>query len=263
MEMSVNSYLTTLASELVLSPAEESSINTSISTLSARLDRYFGGNIDKHFRFGSSTRGTILPRSADARSDIDYMVIFNTSDGQRKPQTYLDRLRTFAEKQYQRSDVYQSTPTLVLSLNHIRFELVPAIENYGYYIPSPSSSWLEWIQTDPIGTNAALTDKNVRHGSKIKPLVRLIKYWNATKDRPFASFSIEMDVVSRFFINCNTLWDYLYDYWSSFSCTYSTPQYIKDYVESAQRRVRKAREYERSGYLALAEAEIKKVVPPL
>ena len=37
---------------------------------------------------GSSTRGTILPRKK--HSDIDYMIVFNTSkEGQKKPQTYL------------------------------------------------------------------------------------------------------------------------------------------------------------------------------
>lgn len=261
--MSVNSYLANLASELVLSSEEESSISSSITTLSTRINRYFGSNVDRHFQFGSSTRGTILPRKADANSDIDYMVVFNTQDGKRKPQTYLDRLKVFAEKQYHSSEVYQSHPTLVLSLYHIRFELVPAVDEYGFHIPSPGSEWMEWMRTDPSGTNAALMDKNGRHGYKIKPLVRLIKYWNATKGRPFRSFTIETDVVSRFFINCTTIWDYFYDYWSGFSCTYSTPQYIKDYVDSAKKRINKAREYDNAGYSAWAEDEIKKVVPPL
>src|SRR5260370_9100413 len=49
--------------------------------------------IAQHFRFGSSTRGTILPRSMDEQSDIDYMVVF--SDGSATPQTYLNRLKSF------------------------------------------------------------------------------------------------------------------------------------------------------------------------
>ena len=82
--MTVYTHLTTLVSELVLSDTEKISINTSITTLSSRLNTYFGNGIPEHFQFGSNTRGTILPRKADSNSDIDYMVVFNTSDGEKK-----------------------------------------------------------------------------------------------------------------------------------------------------------------------------------
>ena len=91
--MTVSTHLTSLGSNLVLSEDEKTSITKSITTLSSRLSAYFGSNITSHFQFGSYTRGTILPRKADSNSDIDYMIVFNTSDGQKKPQTYLDRLK--------------------------------------------------------------------------------------------------------------------------------------------------------------------------
>jgi len=63
--MSVNSYLMSLTSELVLKGSEEASINNSISILKARLSSHFAYAIKEQFKFGSSTRGTILPRKAD------------------------------------------------------------------------------------------------------------------------------------------------------------------------------------------------------
>ncbi len=85
--MSINSYLTDLARDLVLTSDEKSIIETSIDTLSRRLDLYFNsGELHKHFRFGSSTRGTILPRKADSGSDIDYMVVFKNPNNY-KPDT--------------------------------------------------------------------------------------------------------------------------------------------------------------------------------
>lgn len=60
--MSVLTYLQNRASSAVLSATEQTSINTSISTLSSRLNSHFGSTVTQHFRFGSSTRGTILPR---------------------------------------------------------------------------------------------------------------------------------------------------------------------------------------------------------
>ncbi len=261
--MSVNSHLTSLASTLVLSEAEKSSITTSINTLSSRLTLYFGSTVTSHFQFGSSTRGTILPRKADSHSDIDYMVVFNTSDGQKKPQTYLDRLRRFVEARYSTSEICQSHPTIVLSLNHINFELVPAIYNYGYQIPSPASSWLEWTSTDPSGTNQLLQDKNKSNNYQIKPLVRLIKYWNTRKDHLFTSFSLEQYIGNQSFWGCSTLKDYFYEFWTGFNCTYDTAQYIKNRVENAKNYARQAKEYEYNNMPVNAESEIKKIVPYL
>ncbi len=52
--MSVNSYLTDLASKLVLSEGEKSSIGVSIATLQYRLNAWFGSLVKEHFQFGSS-----------------------------------------------------------------------------------------------------------------------------------------------------------------------------------------------------------------
>jgi hypothetical protein len=261
--MSVNSHLTNLASTLVLSEKEKLSIAVSISTLSSRLDAHFGSIVDSHFRFGSSTRGTILPHQIDNHSDIDYMVVFNTIDGQKKPQTYLDRLRRFVESRYSRSEIRQSHPTIVLSLNHIKFELVPAIESYSYQIPSPGSSWIEWTSTDPSSANQSLEEKNKNNNYQIKPLVRLIKYWNTCNRYPFSSFAIEQYIVEKTFLRCSGLKDYFYEFWSGFDYKYDAAQNTKNMVDNAKNYSRRAKEYENENMPVHAEIEIKKIVLPL
>lgn len=261
--MTVSTHLTTLASSLVLSDDEKVSISRSITTLSSRLDAYLGSNITEHFQFGSNTRGTILPRKADSNSDIDYMVVFDTSSGQKKPQTYLDRLKKFAETKYSTSEISQSSPTIVLSLNHIKFELVPAINSYGYQIPSPALSWSEWTSTDPSGANQAIQDKNKAENYQIKPLVRLIKYWNATQGHLFTSFSLEQYIVGKYFWSCTTLRDYFYAFWNDFDCSSESAQYVKDKVARAKKYATQAKQYEDDGMPVLAESEIKKIVPAL
>ncbi|MBF0098411.1 MAG: hypothetical protein HQM04_15285, partial [Magnetococcales bacterium] len=123
--MSVLSYLEGRASQAVLQQTEKDSIERSIKTLRARLDSNLGEKISEQIQFGSSTRGTILPRRMDSESDIDYMVRFN--DSQYTPQTYLNWLKRFALSSYSKSEVLQSNPVIVLELNHIKFELVPAV----------------------------------------------------------------------------------------------------------------------------------------
>lgn len=186
--MSVNSYLLELASDLVLSESENASIKTSISTIKSRIDSYFDDVTDKKV-FGSYDRGTILPRKVDASSDIDIMIVF-LNPNRYKPQTFLNRLKTFAEHYYSTSEIYQSSPTIVLELNHIKFELTPAyISNGSYYIPNGPS---EWMYTDPNGFYDKLTKCNVNNCYKIKPVVRLIKHWNIQKNyRDLASYALK------------------------------------------------------------------------
>lgn len=263
--MSVNSHLSNTASGLVLSEAEKNSIATSISTLKSRAESWFGSNIAEQFKFGSYNRDTILPRKVDAKSDIDYMMVFKVdSDGQKKPQTYLDRLRKFAEGKYATSEIYQSNPTIVLSLNHINFELVPAIKSYfSYQIPSPASSWQEWITTNPASAEQAIVEKNKNNNYQIKPLVRLIKYWNASQGYPFSSFYLEQSIVGMSFFLCTNLKDYFYAFWSSFSCPYDASQSAKDKVARAKKCASDAKSYESKDMPVTAENEIKKIIPEL
>ena len=89
--MSIQSYLVSLASKLVLKDVEKENITRSLYTLQERVSRYFGEEVIKHFPFGSYTRGTILPRKADDESDIDYMIVFSNPN-QYKPITFLNYL---------------------------------------------------------------------------------------------------------------------------------------------------------------------------
>ncbi|MEW8228434.1 MAG: nucleotidyltransferase domain-containing protein, partial [Candidatus Thiodiazotropha endolucinida] len=195
--MTVNSYLTNLANASIIRDQEKAGIQRSINTISERLRRHFGGDINRSVIFGSYSRGTILPRHMDQRSDIDYMVVFAESNHQ--PQTYLNRLRRFVETYYARSEIAQSNPTIVLSLNHIRFELVPAIDDWfnGLRIPAKASSFSNWIDTDPTGFNQELINKNQSHYNLIKPLVRIMKYWNAQNRYPYDSYELEQLIVGH------------------------------------------------------------------
>ncbi|MCP2775197.1 SMODS domain-containing nucleotidyltransferase, partial [Salmonella enterica] len=91
----------------------------------------------------------------------------------------LDRLRRFAELRYASSEVAQSHPTVALELNHIRFELVPALKSWfsGLQIPAKGSDYQSWQDTDPNGFNEKLVNANQANANLIKPLVRIMKYW--------------------------------------------------------------------------------------
>ncbi len=260
--MSVLSYLENLSKIAILKDDEKSSIETSISTLQTRLENYFGNELKEYFRFGSSTRGTILPRNMDSESDIDYMIVFN--DDSYKPQTYLNKLRRFVKTRYNTSEIYQSNPTIVLNLNHIKFELVPALNTYiegKYRIPDKANSYNEWIHTNPNEFNAILTNKNQNNNDKIKPLIRLVKYWNAYRGHIFYSYLKEKEIVNKYYFNCNNLKDYFYDYMLSLKDSGYKYQKTVNEVARAKNIINKVQTYENLGYDSRATEEIKKLLP--
>lgn len=256
--MSVLSFLTDTARSAVLSTTEQSSITTSISTLQTRLEQHFSnGVIKQHFRFGSSTRGTILPRSMDEHSDIDYMVVF--SENNATPQTYLNRLRVFVEKYYKTSDIRQSSPTIVLELNHIKFDLVPATTAWLGELQIPDGSG-DWMKTNPNDFNAILENKNKQNQSLIKPSIRLFKYWNATAGFPFgSSFEMEKWVCNLgFWLEIN-LRDYFFEIFDKLDTSSSYSKFMNDEITRAKKIVANVRQYEKAGQPTMAVNEIRKL----
>lgn len=261
--MSVKSHLDILASNLNLEQVEKNKVDKSIETLARRLALYFNNNeLNGHLKFGSYTRGTILPRKADTYSDVDYMVIFNNINNY-KPQTLLNYLKDFVSFYYKKSEIYQSHPTIVLELDHIKFELVPAKKDYwgDIYIPSKSSPFEEWIRTDPNAFNKKLSDKNGSNNYEIKPLVRLMKYWNRLNGNYFSSYLLENKIVENYYYGCSNIKDYLFSTIDNMNYSYSDPQGYKDKIDRAKKIVAQTKEYESDNLLYAAESEIKKLFP--
>jgi len=253
--MSVISYLDARASGAVLPADEQSSINTSIATIKSRLNSYFGTALSEHLRFGSSTRGTILPRRMDQHSDIDYMVVF--AQGGATPQTYLDRLRRFAERHYSTSDIKQSSPSLLLQLNHIKFDLVP-LWGTTYQIPDGPSTWQS---TSPNDFNGQLESLNQQELYKIKPMIRLLKYWSAEAGYVFDAYALEKFVLGLSYSVATNIRDYLFTAIDNLYLGSEQAQWRKDKLTRAKDIVAEVRSLERDGYPNLAEAEVKKLIP--
>lgn len=258
--MSVNSYLTNLATNLIIRDSEKESIKISNSTLETRLKSYFGNEIGFVSIFGSYQRNTILPREYDIYSDIDVMVLFG--DTSFKPQTYLNKLRRFAESRYRTSEIYQSSPTIVLKLNHIKFELVPSLfaEYYAsdkYKIPSKANSYEDWLYTSPFEFSDTVTAKNKEHGNYIKPLIRIMKRWNRINSGVYESFELEQMIINNGFYSClfdinANLWSYFYNFVSSLNTSSLAYQYQKDAVSKLKNKVNEVKNHETS-YPSIAE----------
>ena len=228
--MSVLTYLTDTANSITIADWERNSIDTSINSLSTKLGNYFT-NIESKFVFGSYDRKTILRRSKDSNSDVDYMVSF-TDGADWTPQTLMNRLKRFAEANYLKNQIYQSSPTIVLELGHIKFDLVPAYHTYGqYHIPAPASSYTTWISSYPNAMRKELNDKNNANNYQIRKLVRLLKYWNVKNGKMYSSFDLEKYVIDKYFFYCSNLKEYFFQAVEGLN-TYGLPYYKESKVNA-------------------------------
>lgn len=257
--MSVLSHLNSKANDCIMPPGDAFAITTSINTIQTRLTSFFGTEIRSQFRFGSSTRGTNLPRSMDSNSDIDYMVVFDNA--QFAPQTYLDKLKRFVTHYYSTSEIYQSHPTIVIEMNHIKFDLVPAKISYlssGYSIPDRQT---QWQSTNPNDFNQSLTAINGQYNNLIKPTVRLVKYWNAYNGGIYDSFALEKYIIGLNFWGCMNLRDFVFKVFDSFNAYNVNEIWRRDKVVRAKEIIASVRVHEQSNAPLLAEQQIKRLMP--
>ncbi|WP_299289205.1 nucleotidyltransferase domain-containing protein [uncultured Mucilaginibacter sp.] len=259
--MSINSHLVTTAGSLIITQTERDVIDNHITALKNKLSSYFDKDtFEEQFTFGSYARKTLMPRRADPASDVDFMLVFKNKSYQ--PATYLRYLREFAVEKYYSSEIYQSHPTIVLELSKIKIELVPSIKSAwdDYQIPAPSSNYEAWLTTHPTIFNATLSSKNTAEKSLIRPLVRIMKYWNAANDHVYSSYELEGLIANHFYYYCNSLWDYFNSFVSSLS-TYGKPSYKVTKIEKLKNVVSEAKQLDANGYPSIAENKLKEVIP--
>lgn len=260
----LNYYIKGIADRLFISHSgtERDRIKLSITSLQTKLKRHFGNKIIAIVKFGSYTRGTILPRKYDLKSDIDIMIEFNTKDyPEMNPETYRRNLRKFADLYYPRSIVSLSLPSIVLELQNIKFDLVPAVKESSFffiktYIPDSGN---EWQETDPNGFNDDLVQANKRYNNIVKPIIRLMKYWNASNNYPYESFVLEQIIADMNFSNDS--YESGFFYAISNLPTYGGTVFFKNKVNTLQHNKDWVIEYLNRGEIEKAKMRLHKILP--
>lgn len=210
----INYTLQKISSDLFIKykSKEREYIDEKIINFQKALKSYFGDMISDILIFGSYKRDTILPRKFDEKSDIDVLVIFNQAQKELTPETYRNQLKKFASVKYPRTTVIKDHPSIVLELSNIKFDLVSCrvyegiFSNY-YQIPDKNGKWME---TYPKEFNEKLTKANNKYNSIVKPVIRLLKRWNAHKGYPFATYELEQIIADMNFSNDNYQTGFIY-----------------------------------------------------
>lgn len=242
----INTYLVNLAKELDFPASERERIDNSFKHLKEKIWGVFQNQLRDVLLFGSYQRGTILPDTADKNADVDVMIIFKGNEFQ--PKTYLNQLKNFGEKTYPRSDVFPDYPSVVVELEHVKFELVPAcIEkdfwgNETLYIPGQPSKEIKWIETSPFDFKEKLIDKDKEKGNQTIPIIKIFKYWNALNNYPFSSYTLEKVAVNEN-VSGRNLKECFYDFVNEFEDYHMTAA-AQNTFAALKERVRKLKVFE-------------------
>jgi Second Messenger Oligonucleotide or Dinucleotide Synthetase domain len=258
--MDVNAYLTKLSKQLEVGDSEISKIQDSISNLKTKIWGKFQENLVSVEPIGSFDRQTMLSRSVDKESDVDILVIFKS--GEYQPQTYLNWLKEFSEKNYSRSEISPDFPTIAIDMNHIRFELVPAYKNGQLKIPAPRSKEIKWITTDPLEFKQKVENKNKNNGQLILPIIRIFKYWNCLNNYPFTSFYLENFIVTHSYSRCYNLRDYFFEVINDLDNT-NFDKSLESHVNNLYRKRLRLQGMEKEKLIEYMEQELQTFIPLL
>lgn len=156
---------------------------------------------------GSYSRDTAI-RPLD---DVDIIFLIDPSKWSPGFLSLLDRpkpeavLQTFANAiryRYPVSSAYGQRRSVRLELNHLDIDCVPAIEEGpgSDFIWVPDREADDWIKSSPKRHAANATAANQQNGGRLKPLVKVLKYWNGNlpSTAKVRSFMIETMAVTMF-----------------------------------------------------------------
>jgi predicted nucleotidyltransferase len=259
----INEYLTKLSQQLVVPESEIKKINASINFLKEKIWGLFQNRLHDVIVFGSYDRGTMLPQIVDKGADVDILVIFKKDEFQ--PQTYLNQLRSFSEKIYPKSSVFPQHPSIVVELEEVRFELVPAVSdrdswsNSGLLIPAPPSKDFKWRETNPVKFKKRVLDKNEQEKDLVIPLLKLIKYWNVIQGGPFTSYYLEYFATGRSYPKKN-LKEFFYEIINDLANERHEPKERKA-IDALHERRRRLKVFEKENIFDYIEQELTSFLP--
>jgi hypothetical protein len=127
---------------------------------------------------GSYGRSTAIERIPD----VDVLVFVPVEELDRTPNAVLLQLHKVL-KDYPAAEIntqgQRRSVRLELPSDDLFLDMVPAVAARGldHSLKVPDRPQQEWISSDPLGYAERLTELNQKHGTKLVPLVKMLKAW--------------------------------------------------------------------------------------
>lgn len=191
-------YTKDLAYAIVPQPLERAAIENFLSSIDEALTKFFGFQIERCIPIGEFARETILRHTLDKESTVDCLILFQNDE-------YIEDFATMKERLLQCLAPIFPTSTehlkqLRLPMKYGTIRLIPAIvvdneSGSNLYISSSNNDG--WVQSNPLQFDEFINNKNTETSFLLKPIIRLLKYWNVTHGRYFPIETIELFVAHR------------------------------------------------------------------
>jgi hypothetical protein len=181
-----------LLRRLELTPDQAQTASTRAKTLKDFFDDNFT-MAERAFTIGSYRRGTLIrpERDMDLLAPLDYSTYKDRYD--RDSRAFLYFVRDQLNERYARTKVSSREIAVLLDFNVIRADVVPAFmrKGGGYFIPNGKKGW---TASNPAYHARLIADRDRELGERMRPLIRLMKYWNIQNGGHLRSFHVELMV---------------------------------------------------------------------
>jgi hypothetical protein len=117
-----------------------------------------------------------------------------------------------------------------------------------------------WQETNPYDVKQKLLDKNKQYNYIVKPIIRLLKAWNANNGHPFDSYDLELKITDLNFYNDNYESGFLYTV-GQLSTDWNDPQSKKDKLTSLKYNLEKVKTHLENNDINQAKHWLHKVMP--
>ncbi|WP_172848285.1 SMODS domain-containing nucleotidyltransferase [Burkholderia pseudomallei] len=163
---------------------------------------YYGSNsdIDNSFYIGSWGKGTAIrpPRDVDIYFVLPPSAYWRLSAYKHNGQSaLLQEVKGVLQNRYPKTTYIRGDgPVVLVGFESYSVEVVPAflLDNGGYWVCSTKNGGA-CVQTSPWAEIVHINSSDQRNGANLRPLVRMLKSWQANCSVPIKSFHLELITV--------------------------------------------------------------------
>lgn len=195
---SLQQYTKELAYSIVPQPLERATVENFLSDVEEKVTAHFGFDFERCITFGEFARETSLRHTIDKESNVDLMILFQNDDYIENFQGMKEKVIEFIFKTFPQPE--ETSKELKIQMKYGCIQLVPAIVadvNSKSTLLRSSINNETWIESNPLLFDENINKKNEETAYLLKPVIRLLKYWNLTHGNYFSTETIELFVSNR------------------------------------------------------------------
>ena len=183
-----------LIENISVTDRQEENIKGSVGNLTNCLKNKDSGlNVKEVFTNGSYERDTIIR----PLNDIDLFAVLKKEEWNDKfgnlpnPQAVLTKIKDYLNGQNDYKDkAKQDRPCVTVVLSGKDFDVLPSFEQIGGGYQIPNYDLKSWTYSYPEQLTKHLNDVNRDRKYQVKPVIKVVKYWNRENNKIIPSYHI-------------------------------------------------------------------------